>query len=509
MACDPGLQAELFDQELRLGLLLHILLRTCALLPWFFLQHLNVKPERFGFQRMGFTWLLSVAEQTGNVASTASGTILPRGFFLVTGLLYMLALGLHRLASRLAIPTALPILGLVLIVNWLHHGLLAVTHGQVETLHTTSLALLIFYAGLNTDLNRIRGRFSLALALATIGIVISGLLLGLLLWALAHVGLPSLPRAGLAAPLPVGVAMLTATCLLPTDVSANEELAHQWGHHAPKNVLPVLDFESALGSATAILGFGLVVRIFLAFQHGGHGDFHLGALQEVPESLLLLIARLLAGLGGGLLVGLIANRLIPLLVSRAEHLLILAISVAFVAYAMGNIIGGGGLISVYTAGLVLANRPQARGPFGHAGLRQVLLPFNTTAEFTMLLLLGLLVHPEVMVRMLPLGVVLGLLLDLVVRPLVVLLLGGAPRGQRLERLLVATGGLRGAVPLALALALLEQVPRLRDVHPLEATDLALEMEALVAVAVITSLVLKGVVLPRLLQRYASPRSTPA
>jgi hypothetical protein len=38
-----------------------------------------------------------------------------------------------------------------------------------------------------------------------------------------------------------------------------------------------------------------------------------------------------------------------------------------------------------------------------------------------------------MVQMLPLGIVLGLLLELLVRPLVVLGLGGAPRGQRVER----------------------------------------------------------------------------
>ena len=57
-------------------------------------------------------------------------------------------------------------------------------------------------------------------------------------------------------------------------------------------------------------------------------------------------------------------------------------------------------------------------------------------------------------------------------------------------------------------ALLEQVPRLREVHPLEAAHLATQMEALVAVAVITSLVLKGVVLPRLLQRLVSPEPPP-
>jgi NhaP-type Na+/H+ or K+/H+ antiporter len=138
--------------------------------------------------------------------------------------------------------------------------------------------------------------------------------------------------------------MLTAACLLPTDGSANEELTHQWGHHAPRSVQPVLAFEAALGSATAILCFGLVVTLFLAFQHGGQGDFLLGAVQALPSSLLQLVGHLLAGLAGGLMVGLMvglmANRLIPLLVTQNEHLLILAISVAFVAYAMGAEGGG-------------------------------------------------------------------------------------------------------------------------------------------------------------------------
>ena len=302
-------------------------------------------------------------------------------------------------------------------------------------------------------------------------------------------------------PLPLGVALLAATCLLATDDSANAEVAQRWRGQFPKNVQPVLAFEAALGSATAIMGFGVVATVFLAFQHGGTGDFHFGALQAVPSSVLQLLSHLLAGLAAGLIVGVLANRLIRLLVHHSEQLLILAISVAFVAYAMGNILGGGGLISVYTAGLVLANRPQPNAHFGHAGLRQGLLPFNITAEFTMLLLLGLLVHPLVMLQMLPLGLALGLLLELLVRPLVVLLLGGAPRGQRTERLLICAGGLRGAVPLALSLALIEQVPRLRGVHPLVASDLAIQMEALVAVAVITSLVLKGVLLPRLLGRW--------
>jgi len=429
--------------------------------------------------------------------ATAAGTILPKGFFLATGVLYILSLGLHRIALRLAIPSALPILLLGLGVNLARHGQHAVSPDYVETLHTVSLALLLFYAGLNTDLERIRGRLPFALLLATLGVLLTGALTGLLLWGLGQAGLPWLPRHGLAAPLSLGAALLAAVCLAPTDGSACEETCHFWGRGVPPGVLPLLSFEAALGSATAILAFGLVVTLFLGVDHGGQGLSQLDALRVMPMGLLQLGGHLLAGLVAGLLVGLTGNRLIRLVVRRGEHLLILAISMAFVAYAFGNLLGGGGLISVYTAGLVLANRPSSPGPYDHGALRHGLLPFNTTAEITLLLLLGLLAQPAVMAAMLPMGLLLGALLELVVRPLVVLLLAGAPRGQRLERLLVSVGGLRAALPMALSLALLEQVPRLRGIHPLVAEDLAHQLQALVAVALITSLVLKGVVLQRL------------
>jgi cell volume regulation protein A len=444
------------------------------------------------------------AATTVQDGATAVGTLLPRGFFLVSGLLYIASLGLHRVSTRLAIPSSLPILLLGLAVNVLRHGIHNVSGEQVETLHTASLALLLFYAGLNTDLERIRGRLRLALLLPTLGVALMGIMLGLLLWSISHTGLPWMGRAGLAAPLPIGVALLTAICLLPTDGSASEESCHLWGRTLPRGVLPVLAFEAALGSASAILGFGLVLNLFLGVQHGGAGAFQLDAIRAVPMGLFELLRHLLAGLGAGLVAGVLGNRLIRLVVLHREHLLILAISMAFVAYALGNLLGGGGLISVYTAGLVLANRPNTAGRFDHGALRSVLLPFNTAAEFTMLLLLGLVVNPAVMVRMLPLGMLLGVLLELVVRPVVVLLLGGAPRGLRLERLLVSAGGMRAAVPLALSLSLVEQVPRMRGVHPLVAEDLASELTALVAVAVITSLLLKGVVLQRLTQRLLPP-----
>ncbi|MFM7314053.1 MAG: hypothetical protein ACKO0M_12955, partial [Cyanobium sp.] len=76
------------------------------------------------------------------------GTLLPRGFFLVLGLIYLAALAMDRLAAHWRVPgaAAVLLLGLALPTELLTraHPLGPV---QVETVHRVSLALLIFYAG--------------------------------------------------------------------------------------------------------------------------------------------------------------------------------------------------------------------------------------------------------------------------------------------------------------------------------------------------------------------------
>jgi cell volume regulation protein A len=439
-------------------------------------------------------------------SALAPGTNLPRGFFLMISALYILSLLLHRLAIRFGFPSAPAILLLGLSVNLIlgAHGF--ISHAHVETLHTLSLALLLFYAGLNTDLSLIRGLLPFALLLPTAGVLITGLALGSLLWALAalNLELPLLQHGGLNGSLTLGAALLTAVCLLPTDGSSTAEMLDPWHGRLSLGSKHLLEFEAALSSAAALLGFGLVIWVFQGSPSGAEAAIPSFALEGLPSGLAQLLAHLFGGIGAGLFVGVLANRLIPVLVRHGEQLLLLAIALAFMAYATGNFLGGGGMVAVYVCGLLLANRPHGRGPFGHTAMLQALLPFNTAAEFTLLLLLGRLVNPADLVRVLPLGILLALLLEVLLRPLVVWLLSGRPRRWSVERIVVAAGGLRATLPVALSFVLLEQVPRLRNVPPLDAEALATDLEALVFVVVVASLLLKGVLLPRLLGRILGP-----
>ena len=88
------------------------------------------------------------------------------GQLLFIGLLFLGTLAISRFSVQIGIPAILGVLLLGLAINIKS---LNVTHEQAESLHVFALALLLFYAGLKTDIKTIRGFLEYGLALAVGG----------------------------------------------------------------------------------------------------------------------------------------------------------------------------------------------------------------------------------------------------------------------------------------------------------------------------------------------------
>ena len=430
------------------------------------------------------------------------GTLLPRGTFLFLGLLYIVAMAADRWATKLGVPAALTVLVLGLLVNVSHGEFPAITQPLVETLHVMSLALLLFYSGLKTDLRRIRGHLTFALLLSSVGVILTLFFLGFWLMWLGSPG-GDLVSLGLQQSMPWGAALLTAACLMATDSSATEDLLHSLRRWLPSDVSEVLQFEAALTNLAAILCFGLIASTFQAQAHVGHGDLHATfGSGVVVEELLNVLKHLLAGVFAGLLVGLGASVLLDRLLREHSQLLVLAISVAFVAYGLGNGFGGGGMVAVFVCGLLMSNWHYRDSWVNHEALQKVLLPFNTLAEYTILLLLAFLVRPEQLLRILPLGLLTGVILLGVVRPLAVLMIHRSSQMKRGALLAVSFCGVRAAVPLALSLSLVLEVPELRGVSPASAELLGQNLASVVFLVILVDLVIQGLLARPLVRRMA-------
>lgn len=415
------------------------------------------------------------------------GTLLPRGFFLVLGLIYLAALAVDRLAERLRLPASAAILLLGLAISWGMAGIHHVSTLHVESIHRISLALLIFYAGLGTDLRRIRGTVGAGLGLATLGVVLTLLIVGLVL----KLAGPALGGEGLAM-LPLSAAWLAACCLTPTDSGALEDLLESLERGLSGRLRHLLHFEAALSTLSALLLFGFLAGFFHAHSPHESMGLHGEAAKDLLTQLGLVGRHVLAGLLAGGLVGALAPWLVDTLVRSEQQLLLVAISLAFVAFGSGQLLGGGGLLAVFVSGVWLSNGHYRLKRFDQHALERVMHPFNTAAELSVLLLLGFLVTPSNLIRMLPLGLLLALVLVLARLVGVWVTLGGKAF-SRGERWIVAGCGLRGAVPLALAVAMAEELPHLMGVPGERAESLGALLLALIFVVVLFNLLLQTLV----------------
>ena len=415
---------------------------------------------------------------------------------LFIGVVYLGTLIISRFSVQIGIPAILGVLLLGLVINI---QALDVSHNEVETLHVIALTLLLFYAGLKTDLEAIKGFLSYGLLLAVAGVAISTLTLGAAIWWLTSATGAGL-APGLADAMPLGAALLIAACLGSTDASATLSVLRQVRRRVPERVAHLLEFESCVNDPSALIIYGILISLFTVQSP---------ALEApLPGLVVTGLRDLLQQIGSGLLVGLgfgyLARLLIDHFVMEKGQLLVVAMSIAFIDYGCSHYLGGSGFLSAYVTGVFMTNGHYRNPEINHTSIQEVLLPFNTMSEISIFLLFGLLVLPGDLLPAARVGLATAAVLMLLARPLSVLCFQHLSPFSRRDGLLIAWCGLRGAVPLALSYNLMDQIPRLRGMTPELGAVLAHNAQSIVFVVVIMNLLLQGLSLPPLCRWLNGP-----
>ena len=241
---------------------------------------------------------------------------------LFIGTVYLGTLIISRFSVRFGIPAILGVLLLGLAINI---QTLDVSHTEVQTLHVIALALLLFYAGLKTDLEAIKGFLSYGLLLAVAGVAISTLALGVAIWWLSSANGAGL-APGLADAMPIGAALLIAACLGSTDAGATLSVLQQVRRRVPERVAHLLEFESCVNDPSALILYGILISLFTV-----QGS---ALAAPLPGLVVTGLRDLLQQIGSGLLVGLgfgyLARLLIDHFVMQKGQLLVVAMSIAFI-----------------------------------------------------------------------------------------------------------------------------------------------------------------------------------
>jgi potassium/hydrogen antiporter len=285
-----------------------------------------------------------------------------------------------------------------------------------------ALAIIIFDGGLRTRREVFRVALWPAISLATLGVLLTTLTVGLFAaWLLGLSWMQGL---------------LIGAIIGSTDAAAVFSLLHTAGTEIKQRVAATLEIESGSNDPMAIF---LTTLLVSALSAGGTV-----LSLDVPIELVKQFAiGAVIGWAGGRLLGALINRL--KLVSALYPLL--AAAGGLVVFALAASIGGSGFLAIYIAGVALGNMPlqSAQNILRvHDGLAWL-------SQITMFLMLGLLITPHQLIPIAPYALIISFALIFIARPLAVIVSIFPFHFPWREQVFVSWVGLRGAVPIILGI----------------------------------------------------------
>jgi cell volume regulation protein A len=324
---------------------------------------------------------------------------------------------------------------------------------------SAALAVILLDGGLRTPFATFRTGLVPAAWLATVGVVATAAVTGLV--------------ACLVFDLPPLLGLLAGAIVGSTDAAAVFALIKSSGLRVSERLASTLEIESGLNDPMAVF---LVLALTAALTTPEQATFGAAALLFAQQALIGTIGGVAVGMGvGAALVRLPLGGTADGLVG----LLLLASGIA--VFGGTGWLGGSGFLAVYLFGLIVAHRAGAIVERSLAAMDG----YAWLAQASLFLLLGLLVTPRDVLADLPGALLVAAVLMFVARPLAVALCLKPLRFQWGEIAFLSWVGLRGAVPVVLAL-----FPLLAGVSQ------AMLLFEVAFVVVLASLLLQGTTLVR-------------
>jgi len=285
-----------------------------------------------------------------------------------------------------------------------------------------ALAIIIFDGGLGTRKSTFRVSLKPALSLATVGVFVTATITGLF----AHWLLDLSWQEGL----------LIGAIVGSTDAAAVFGLLRTAGLNLKERAGATLEIESGSNDPMAI--FLTIAMVHLLVQDSSNPGWS-------------FLAEFVQQIGLGTLIGLAGGYLLTQLLKRLNlpNALypLLALAGGLSVFGLANLLGGSGFLAIYLVGVWVGNAPL---PYGndihrfHDGIAWL-------SQIGMFLMLGLLITPSHLPPIILPAIAIAAVLIFVARPVAVLLSLLPFRFPWREQIFVGWCGLRGAVPIILAL----------------------------------------------------------
>lgn len=341
---------------------------------------------------------------------------------LVGGFLFVISIIATLISARLGAPMLLVFLIIGMLAG--EEGLVGIKFDNPQVaflIGSIALVIILFDGGMRTHPERFRVALAPASMLATVGVLLTCGIVGV--------------AAAYLLDLTLLQGLLLGAILSSTDAAAVFSIFQSQGLRIKERVASTLEIESGSNDPMAVM---LTLTLVGVLAEGKTLNW------EVAGSFLqqALVGGVMGYSAGRVFVFLC--RKLPL--SFAFFPLLAVASCIFI-YATTNILGGSGFLAVYLMGYLVGNArlPQIIHILRmHDGLAWI-------SQISMFLMLGLLVVPTNLLNHLVPALLLAAILIFIARPIAVIISLVPFRFPARDQLFISWVGLRGAVPIILAL----------------------------------------------------------
>ncbi|SFR36148.1 potassium/proton antiporter, CPA1 family (TC 2.A.36) [Pseudidiomarina maritima] len=339
------------------------------------------------------------------------------------GSLLLISILAAVVSNRLGAPLLLTFLVVGMLAG--EEGVLGIEFSNPELaffIGSLALVIILFDGGMRTHKERFRVALWPAISLATVGVALT--------CALTASGVVWLFD------LPWPTALLIGAILSSTDAAAVFSIFQSQNLRIKQRVASTLEIESGTNDPMAIILTMTLTSIIASAESFSIGWVSLDIVQQV-------VFGYFAGWVGGRAFVWIAQKISV----QFSFFPLLAAASAVVIFAMTSGIGGSGYLAVYLMGYKIGNSRLPQLPH----ILQVQDGLAWLSQIMMFLILGLLVTPSHLMEYWTLSLSVAVLMIFVARPLAVLISLIPFVFPWREQVFISWVGLRGAVPIILAL----------------------------------------------------------
>jgi cell volume regulation protein A len=342
---------------------------------------------------------------------------------IITSAIFLVGILLTPIAIRTGAPLLLLFLGIGMLFGEDGPGNINFDDFQVAyNFGSVCLAVILFMGGLETTLSNLKKAWAPACLLGTVGVLLTSMIVGL--------------AAALILKVSLAMGLLFGAVVGSTDAAATFMLMQQRAINLTGRCKETILIES---------GFNDPFAIFLTVVCVSIVDF---GIQTIGWSTALIF---ILQLGLGALFGIIGGYLFVWLVNRVN--LPNGLHGVFILFGCLLIFGitaycqGSGFLAVYIAGIIVNQHtkdPLSRVINFHEGMAWI-------SQIGLFLMLGLLVTPRELPADIATGLIMAGVLMFVARPIASIICLAPLKFSFREQLFVGWVGLRGAVPIFLAI----------------------------------------------------------